>query len=96
MTDPTIGLQLVPDKKARKKVVITPEEFDQLVNAIPEPYSTMLYVAGWTGLRVSELLGLKWQCLQKDSITISERYCRGDWDVPKTKASAATIATPRK
>ena len=90
--DPTVGLQLVPDKKARKKLTITPEEFDQLVNAIPEPYSTMLYVAGWTGLRVSELLGLKWNCIHADSICVSERYCRGDWDVPKTKSSAATIA----
>ena len=26
-----------------------------------------------------------------DSITIEERYCRGDWSVPKTDASAATI-----
>ena len=27
----------------------------------------------------------------EDSITIEERYCRGDWSVPKTDASAATI-----
>jgi len=58
---------------------------------ISEPYATMIYVAVWTGLRISELIGLKWRCIHEDSITIEERYCRGDWSVPKTDASAATI-----
>jgi len=37
------------------------------------------------------ITGLKWRCIHDDSITIEERYCRGDWSVPKTDASAATI-----
>jgi integrase len=45
-----------------------------------------------TGLRVSELIGLKWRCIHADSITVEERFSRGDWSVPKTQASAATIA----
>ena len=51
----------------------------------------MLYVSVWTGLRVSELIGLKWRCIHADSITVEERFSRGDWSVPKTQASAATI-----
>src|ERR1700735_5143251 len=51
----------------------------------------MIFVAIWTGLRVSELIGLRWRCIHADSITIEERYFRGDWSVPKTDASAATI-----
>jgi integrase len=89
--DPTIGLAVAHDKEPRRKLTITPEQFAALVDSIPEPYATVLYTAGWTGLRVSELLGLKWRCIHADSITIDQRYCRGDWDVPKTKASAATI-----
>ena len=50
-----------------------------------EPYATMLYVAVWTGLRVSELIALKWRCIHADSITVEERFCRGDWSVPKTR-----------
>jgi integrase len=61
------------------------------VQLLSEPYATMIFVAVWTGLRVSELIGLKWRCLHADSITIEERYCRGDWSQPKTEASAATI-----
>lgn len=44
------------------------------------------------GLRVSELIALRWCNVHRDSITISERCCRGDWGAPKTEASNATIA----
>jgi integrase len=51
----------------------------------------MVFVAVMTGLRVSELIGLRWDDVHDASITIDERYCRGDWDEPKTSASNATI-----
>jgi integrase len=90
--NPMEGLRLPLDKRPRQpKPTITPEDFNKLVELVAEPYATMLYVAVWTGLRVSEVIGLKWRCLHPDSITIEERYCRGDWSVPKTDASAATI-----
>jgi integrase len=38
---------------------------------------------------------LKWRNVHQDSITIDERYCRGDWSAPKSASSAATIAVPR-
>jgi integrase len=89
---PMEGLRLPLDKRPRQpKPTITPADFNNLVNLVAEPYATMLYVAVWTGLRVSELIGLKWRCIHCDSISIEERYCRGDWSVPKTQASAATI-----
>lgn len=90
--NPMEGLRLPLDKRPRQpRPTITPEQFDNLVQLIPEPYATMAYTAVWTGLRVSEVIGLKWRCIHADSITIEERYCRGDWSVPKTAASAATI-----
>jgi integrase len=90
--NPLDGLQMPPDKRPRRpKPTLTPEQFNNLVEFIAEPYATMLYVAVWTGLRVSELIGLKWRCIHEDSITIEERFTRGDWSVPKTQASAATI-----
>ena len=74
-----------------KKPHVTPEQFPQIIQAIPEPYATMVYVALWTGLRVSELIGLRWEDVHTDSLTIDERYCRGDWGEPKSDASNATI-----
>jgi integrase len=90
--NPMEGLRLPLDKRPRQpKPTITPDQFINLVQLVSEPYATMIFVAVWTGLRVSELIGLKWRCIHADSITIEERYCRGDWSVPKTDASAATI-----
>jgi integrase len=92
ITNPLDGLQLPPDKRGRRsRPFISPQQFDALVAMVPEPYATMLHVAVWTGLRVSELIGLKWRCVHADSLSIEERFCRGDWSAPKTQASAATI-----
>jgi len=33
-----------------------------------------------------------WRNVHADSITVEQRYCRGDWDEPKSDASRATIA----
>jgi len=90
--NPMEGLRLPLDKRPRQtKPTIKPEEFANLVQLVSEPYATMLYVAVWTGLRVSEVIALKWRCIHADSITVQERYFRGDWSVPKTDSSAATI-----
>ena len=83
---------------------ITSEQFDQTLAGIPEPYATMVYVAVYTGLRVSELVGLRWNDVQvteqvdgegvkhlRYTILIDERFCRGDWGAPKSESSNATI-----
>jgi len=97
-TNPMEGVQVPADKrgKRRHKPFIRPEQFSGLVELIPEPYATMVYVAVLTGLRVSELIGLRWGDIHEDSITIDERYCRGDWGEPKTEAANTTIPVNRK
>jgi integrase len=95
--NPMEGLRLPLDKRARQpKPTITPEQFSNLVQLVSEPYATMLYVSVWTGLRISELIGLRWRCVHADSITVEERFSRGDWSVPKTQAGAATIGVSPK
>jgi len=92
MKNPLDGLRLPLDKRPRQpKPTITPEQFHELLELVPEPYASMLFVSVWTGLRISEVIGLKWRCIHTDSITVEERFCRGDWSTPKTSASAATI-----
>jgi integrase len=95
--NPMEAIELPPDKigKRTKMPYLTPEQFDELVTAMPEPYATMVYVAIYTGLRVSELVALRWQDVGADSIAVEQRYCRGDWSKPKSRASNATIAVDR-
>jgi len=98
ITNPAAGLQVPPEKRGRRrhKPFVRPEQLAALIELIQEPYATMVYVAVYTGLRVSELIGLKWRNIHSDSITIDERYCRGDWGEPKSEASNATIPVNRK
>jgi len=81
--------------RKRSKPYVTPEQFDELIGLISEPYATMVYVAIYTGLRVSELAGLRWDDIGANSITIDERFCRADWGAPKSDASNATIGVNR-
>lgn len=73
------------------KPTITVQQFELLVEALPEPYATMVYVAVYTGLRVSEIIALKWKSILESAITIEEKCCRGEWGEPKSDASRATI-----
>ena len=50
----------------------------------------------YTGLRISELIGLRWNDIHGRSITIDERFCRGDWGEPKSDASNTTIPVNEK
>jgi len=104
--NPVTSIRLPAQRTGRKrsKPYITPQQFDELVARIPEPYASMIFVAVFTGLRVSELAGLKWNDVHvveqvngngeaevRYSISIDERFCRGDWGAPKSDASNATI-----
>ena len=55
-----ITLVLQSAKRERVPDVLTVEEIANLLSELSEPWRTAVYVAVTTGLRVSELLGLKW------------------------------------
>jgi integrase len=42
------------------------------------------------------VIALRWSDVHEQSITIDERYCRGDWAAPKSDASSTTIPVNRK
>jgi len=108
--NPVVNVRLPAQRTGRKrtKPYVTPEQLDELVARISEPYASMIYVAVYTGLRVSELAGLKWNDViaieqangeskleVRYAISIDERFCRGDWGAPKSDASNATIGVNR-
>ncbi|HEX9119070.1 MAG TPA: hypothetical protein VF840_00870, partial [Terriglobales bacterium] len=82
-------------RRQRSQPYITPAQFDNFITKIPEPYATMVHVAVYTGLRVSELAALRWNDVHEASVCIDERYCRGDFGQPKSQAACATIAVNR-
>jgi integrase len=90
--NPAQALRLPPAEHGKKvKPHITEKQFNDLIEMMQEPYASMVFVSTLTGLRISELAGLRWNDVHEDSITIDERFCRGDWGRPKSNASNATI-----
>ena len=95
--NPIESVRMPRDHRGRRvaRPYLTPQQFEQLITEIAEPYATMVYAAIYTGLRVSELVGLRCVDIHENAITIDECCCRGDWDQPKSEASNATIAVNR-
>ena len=57
VTNPVEGVRLPKKGKGKSKPYVTPQQFHALLELIPEPYATMVFVAIYTGLRASELIG---------------------------------------
>jgi integrase len=91
-SNPAEKIRLKARKLAAPKPFLRIGQFFALLSLMAEPYATIVYVAVFTALRASELAGLRWRNVRSNSITIEQRYCRGDWDVPKSDASRATIS----
>jgi integrase len=91
-TNPMDKIRLKRRRRTKPKPFIRVDQFYALLELIEEPYSSMIYVAVFTALRVSEIAGLVWRNVHADTISVEQRYCRGDWDEPKSEASRATIA----
>jgi integrase len=90
-SNPAEKIRLKRRKPKGPKPFLRIEQFYNLLDATAEPYATMIYVAVFTALRVSELSGLRWRNVHATSITVEERYSRGDFDQPKSASSRATI-----
>ena len=81
-------------KRQKRITIISPQQFRTLVDSLPEPYSLMVLVCGALGLRVSEVLGLKWADidLAHGTLSIGQVFTHGAvQDVPKTEASGNEI-----
>ena len=57
-------------RRAKKPLVLEADQSLTLVSFIPEPYRTMVLVAICTGLRVSEILALRWSRIDFDRLTM--------------------------
>jgi len=73
--------------------ILTVDELVKLLNAIPEPFRTAVFLDGASGLRVGELLGLKWEDVdfKKSVIHIRRSIVSQRIGPPKTEASQKPI-----
>jgi integrase len=63
-----------------------------VIEAVADEYKPLFVVTAVTGMRIGEVLALKWQDVDLDSkkLTVRHNLWRGQLGTPKTKASAKT------
>jgi integrase len=92
--NPVLRTELGRKHWKRERRILTDGEFLQLLKALPPLIQLMITTAVSTGLRVSEVLGLKWRAidLARSRVSVEERYYRGDTDVPKSLSSERNLS----
>ena len=94
--NPATGVDLPEKVAVHERTALTLEQSQRLVAALAEPVRTMALVGILAGLRVGEILGLRWQDVDiaKRSIRIQQAAYRGSIGSPKTKGSKRTLPMP--
>ena len=64
-----VAMVRVSSKRLRRPDVLTAEEFRSLLAALPDRERLMGTLCATTGMRIGEVLGLKWQDIHFDSRT---------------------------
>ena len=67
------------------------DEIKAMLAPLDEPARTVVLTAALTGLRKSEILGLRWQDYDGEQLSINRSVWRGIEDEPKTRRSKAPI-----
>jgi integrase len=91
--NPARGVKF-PQHAARKApAIIAGDDFAKLLNEVDEPYRTMVELIAATGLRIGELLAVRWRALDLEvgTLTVRESVYEGKFQRPKTHKSRRTI-----
>jgi integrase len=76
-----------------KPTIIAGGNFAKLLEQIDEHHRTMVRLIAATGLRIGELLALRWSALDLDggTLTVRESVFEGKFQLPKTQKALRTI-----
>jgi len=77
----------------KQKAVIAPEKISELLDALPEPSQSLASLLVLTGLRIGELLALRWRNvdLEHGVLRVTETVYDGHFDTPKTQRSQRSV-----
>lgn len=92
--NPAAGVEVGRSPGAeRESWTPTLEEAQAVIAAAPATTALMVETAIWTGMRISEILGLRCKNLDLHNaeVLVSEQLCRGEVDTPKSKAGTRRL-----
>ena len=89
--NPMRDVVLPKGKPAGETHAYSLEEITQMLNVLPEPASTIVAVAAFTGVRKGELRGFVWENYDGEQVMVSQSFWRGHSLEPKTRQSRAPV-----
>jgi integrase len=80
-------------KRKKKITQLTMQQFRDLVETLPQPLNLMALLSGCLGLRVSEMVALKWEDIDPSlqQIAIQRKFTHGSMGKTKLDASEAGL-----
>jgi integrase len=91
--NPARGVKFPQKALTEKPAIIAGDSFAKLLKQVDEPCRTMVSLIAATGLRIGELLGLRWRALDLDigTLAVRESVFEGQFQPPKTQKAVRTI-----
>jgi integrase len=95
--NPASAVMLPEKKPVREKHVLGIAQIQALLDTLREPCRTMVLLGLLTGMRVGEILGLRWKDVDliAGQLRITQTIYRGTVNTPKTKGSWRLLPLPR-
>jgi integrase len=89
--NPMRDVVLPKGEPSRETHAYSLEAITQMLNVLPEPATTIVAVAAFTGVRKGELRGFLWENYDGEQVLISQSFWRGHVLEPKTRKSRAPV-----
>jgi integrase len=91
--NPAHGIQIGDRVSRKRQLFLQPPQIQTLLKNLQEPCRTVVLAAVLTGMRIGEILALRWSRVDfpRRTIEISETYSNGEFGTPKTRSSRRVV-----
>jgi integrase len=82
-----------PKYEPKEKLALTAQQIQRVIACVELEHRPLIVCAALTGLRIGEILALKWQDIDfaRRLLTVSHNLWHGHLVTPKTKSSKRTV-----
>ncbi|MFZ0638898.1 MAG: tyrosine-type recombinase/integrase [Candidatus Acidiferrales bacterium] len=92
-TNPGRAIQIGEREPKRERKLLSPVQVQVLLSSLAEPCRAVVLTAVLTGMRIGEILALRWKRLDflRATLKVAESFSNGQFGTPKTRSSRRVI-----